>query len=198
MTMSLLIGCCTLFCLLPASFLSAQSLKYEIYIGKRNMGTLEAVCSEKPDKSRQYRLETQIKWPLLHISSLMQANYDPKGMNSASVQQWLNKSLRESSLVAKNSQGYRIEFPMKEEKRNLSGPIIYSVSCLYHHEPVKQHNIFSERFGEFCSLKSMGEGRYELTMPDGKKNVYTYENGVCVQMETRQMGQHVVMKKAGK
>ncbi|NUQ26782.1 MAG: hypothetical protein HUU34_22800 [Saprospiraceae bacterium] len=188
----------TLLWLAPGGTAYAQSLKYDIYIGKRVMGTLEAVCSEKQDKSRQYRLETHIKWPLLHISSLMQATYDAKGMYSASVQQWLNKSLRESSSVAKNSQGYRIEFPMEEKKRSLTGLINYSVSCLYHQEPTRQQSIFSERFGEYCSMKPLGEGRYELTMPDGKKITYTYANGICEQMETRQMGQHVIMKRVSK
>ncbi len=198
MNLSIFASLCYLLWLLPWNGAPAQSLKYDIYVGKKVMGTLEAHCSEKQDKTRFYKLETHIKWPLLHISSLIQANYDAKGMSTASVKQWLNKSLRESAVVEKGGQGYRIEFPMKDEQRNFAGHINYSVSCLYHHEPVHQQNVFSERFGEYCILKRLGEGRYELTMPDGISARYTYEKGVCVQMETRQMGRDIIMKKVSK
>jgi hypothetical protein len=44
--------------------------------------------------------------------------------------------------------------------------------------------VYSERFGQMCSLKKLSEGNYGVTLPDGKKGIYTYKNGQCSEVRT--------------
>jgi hypothetical protein len=73
------------------------------------------------------------------------------------------------------------------EKSILNNPeIAHSVSELYFMEPHQITRIFSESIGTFLNLKTLGNGLYELTLPEGKKNIYKYEKGVLVQVEVSQ------------
>jgi hypothetical protein len=39
--------------------------------------------------------------------------------------------------------------------------------------------VFSENFRKFIPLKEIRPHYYELKLPDGNSNFYTYSNGVC-------------------
>ncbi|WP_123891833.1 DUF6134 family protein [Chitinophaga costaii] len=61
--------------------------------------------------------------------------------------------------------------------------VLHCVSELYFTEPAHITSIFSEAQGQILALKALGESRYELTLPDGKRNVYRYEKGKLVEVE---------------
>ncbi|WP_133177491.1 DUF6134 family protein [Chitinophaga parva] len=61
--------------------------------------------------------------------------------------------------------------------------ITHCVSELYFTEPVRITSVFSEAQGQVLALRSLGGSRYELTLPDGKRNVYRYEKGKLVEVE---------------
>jgi hypothetical protein len=57
---------------------------------------------------------------------------------------------------------------------------------LYYHEPIGKKLIWSDSFGKFLPIRLSGNHRYELILPDGKKNFYTYNYGICSMVETEQ------------
>jgi len=57
--------------------------------------------------------------------------------------------------------------------------IWFTVSKLYYTEPIGINTIFSERFGKFLSLEKLEQNKYALSKPDGRKNIYFYEKGIC-------------------
>lgn len=70
--------------------------------------------------------------------------------------------------------GDKITFPEK---------IAYSSACLMHVEPVGLTRIFSEANKKFIPIRQLKPHQYELQLPDGNKNYYTYADGVCVSAE---------------
>jgi hypothetical protein len=83
--------------------------------------------------------------------------------------------------VSYDGQTYKIQ--TEKEKLTLSRPITASVVTLYFKEPVGLSEIFSEVFGRMVPVTEIKPHKYSINMPDGKKNTYTYENGIVVEVE---------------
>jgi hypothetical protein len=129
--------------------------------------------------------------------SVLQAQYQNGQLHKASMVQKVNDKVRESSAVVRNGNQYHIDIK-DEESIILKEEVVYSVALLYLVEPKGKKAVFSERFGVFCPLKEVEPGKYQLEMPDGKKVYYTYVNGICTQMRTRQMMMEVRFELAQK
>lgn len=52
-----------------------------------------------------------------------------------------------------------------------------------HEEPINLQKIFSENYKRFIPIKAIKPHQYELQLPDGNRNFYTYANGICVSAE---------------
>lgn len=83
--------------------------------------------------------------------------------------------------VSYDGQTYKIQ--TEKEKLSLSRPVTASVVTLYFKEPVGLTEIFSEVFGKMVPVTEVKPHKYSIKLPDGKKNTYTYENGVVVEVE---------------
>ena len=76
--------------------------------------------------------------------------------------------------------------------------IKYSVIDLYFKEPKEITSVFSNTHAELLELTAKAEGVYELKLPDGKKNKFTYSNGKLVRVEAAiSVGQIVFKRKQG-
>lgn len=69
------------------------------------------------------------------------------------------------------------------EQKLIHEKITYSSACLFNQEPVGLTRIFSENFGKFIPIKEVRPHYYELHLPDGNKNYYSYANGICTGAE---------------
>jgi hypothetical protein len=70
-----------------------------------------------------------------------------------------------------------------DEQTEIREKITYTTACLFNEEPVGITRIFSENFGKFITLKEVRPHYYELHLPDGNKNYYSYANGICTGAE---------------
>ena len=77
----------------------------------------------------------------------------------------------------------------------INGSITYSIVDLYFKEPKGLNNIFSNTHGEFLKIKNIGKNKYELKLPDGKTNTFTYLNGKLIQVEAKIMVGKVIFKR---
>jgi len=68
-------------------------------------------------------------------------------------------------------------------QRLIHEKINYTTACLFNQEPVGLTRIFSENFGKFITIKEVRPHYYELHLPDGNKNYYSYANGICTGAE---------------
>ncbi|MFT3750397.1 MAG: hypothetical protein QM768_18930 [Agriterribacter sp.] len=62
--------------------------------------------------------------------------------------------------------------------------IYFSTACLMYAEPSDMKYIFSENFGKYIAVSQTAPHTYTLKLPDGD-NIYTYQNGKCVQVEVQ-------------
>jgi hypothetical protein len=70
-----------------------------------------------------------------------------------------------------------------DDQKEIREKITYTTACLFNVEPIGITRIFSENFGKFISLKEVRPHYYELHLPDGNKNYYSYSNGICTGAE---------------
>jgi hypothetical protein len=107
-------------------------------------------------------------------------------LQKSTLIQKVNDKEREKTDISYNGTHYRIQ-RKGEVASDLKNSILYSIAMLYHTEPEGKKNVFSERYGKFFDIKKIDANRYELALPDGKKTFYTYENGICTRVQTKQM-----------
>ena len=72
--------------------------------------------------------------------------------------------------------------------------IDYDLVCLYFREPVNITKVYSDTHGTFLNLRNIGPHKYELILPDGKKNIYTYQFGICTEVQVTQFFSKVYFK----
>ena len=70
-----------------------------------------------------------------------------------------------------------------ESKMANFGPIHFGMLMLYTHVPDTLHKIYSGNFQQMLDINKVEENKYKLMLPDGKHNVYSYKNGICVKVE---------------
>lgn len=100
---------------------------------------------------------------------------------SGSVVRRVNSSNKVNATITWQKDKYVIE--EDGEKLTITEKIPYASACLMHIEPVGLTRIFSEANKKFIPIRQLKPHQYELQLPDGNKNYYTYADGVCVSAE---------------
>ena len=171
----------------PAPKLAAQQMNYEVVLNNKRIGSLEAKKNLR-DGLLHYLIESDVTFRFLFKMNLdftYETTYQNDMLIKASTRNRVNEDVRGSSKVTWNGNYYLLE--VKNDRSVLKNiKITYSMASLYFKEPKQIGQVFSERYGKFLSIKPVTEHRYELTMPDGKKNYYSYENGICQSVELDQ------------
>lgn len=63
--------------------------------------------------------------------------------------------------------------------RRIAQPIYDNMMLLYVREPVNLSQIYSDNFQCFLPVRKKGENQYAILLPDGNRNEYYFEKGVC-------------------
>lgn len=182
----------TLFLLTVVTHLSlpvlsfSQSLLYNIFLANKQVGSMMVQANKSDNQNFSIHSQTNISVAFSKAESTLQAQYQDGQLHTASMIQKVNDKVRESSQVTRNGNQYIIKLK-DEETIVLKDEVVYSVALLYHVEPKGKKAVFSERYGVFCPIKPVDANTYEMEMPDGKRVYYTYKNGICTQMRTKQM-----------
>ncbi len=100
---------------------------------------------------------------------------------SSKTQNKVNDKVRSTSAITRKGDGY--DMKIDDVSSRLNKKVTYAMANLYFHEPSDITEVFSERYGEFCKIKKVANHKYELHLPSGKKNYYSYKNGICQEVE---------------
>ena len=175
----------------PVSVSNAQQMNYEVFLNEKLVGSLLAKRSIK-DELINYWIESDVNFRFIFKMNFIytfETVFHNDMLIRASTRNTVNDDEKGSSKVTWNGKFYQME--VKDERSELKNTrITYSMAMLYFREPRQISQIFSERYAKFLSIRPLKEHAYELTMPDGKKNVYFYINGICQAVEV----QHAVGK----
>lgn len=158
----------------------SQELMYTISWKDDSIGYLKAEREQIRD-NEYYNINSNTEFRVLFRFNL---NYQYKNeyrkgrLYSASANNSLNQKDRDQSSIIWQNNHYLIRVNNKSEKLK-EQDIWFTVSKLYYNEPIGVNTIFSERFGKFLTLEKLEQNKYALTKPDGRKNIYFYDKGIC-------------------
>ena len=181
-----------LFCLyiltLDTNCLS-QSRKYLVYKGHKEIGVL-TINKKNISDEEHFRIESDATFRVVFEFSTqftMDAVFKAGKLKSSYTKNILNDSERESTLIELENGRYKRVIDGEDlDYLEIKHPE-YSMAHLYYKEPKNMSEVFSERFGEFLSIKEINPSEYELTLPDGRTNIYTYKNGRCSEVKVNHM-----------
>jgi hypothetical protein len=175
----------------PIWEVSAQQINYDVYLNEKQVGSLSAKRSTK-DELINYWIESDVNFRFIfkmNMNYTFETVFQNDMLIRAFTKNVVNDDEKSSSKVTWNGKFYQME--VKNEQTVLKNTrITYSMAMLYFREPRNVSQVFSERYARFLAIKPLKEHYYELTMPDGKKNFYSYANGLCQLVEV----QHTVGK----
>jgi len=176
------------------SFLSFHTAKsqanvYDVIVAGRTIGSLKVFDDNGKDDTETHRIESDFKIMFYKGKYSTQTNYVQGKLVSATCSHHVNGDLKEKTLTRSSVKPlYEVMFSGEDAedkaKIELNSPIITTITSLYYKEPVNIHEVYSERYGTMCSVKKLSEGKYGVSLPDGKQGVYTYQKGLCKEVKT--------------
>lgn len=163
--------------------LTAQTYTFEIRYGSHVIGNIEAYCKLN-GAVKNILIKSRSQMMLMSkLNSDLKCEYANDVLTEASVVRHNNKSGGERSTITRR-QGRNYVISLNGESTHLNNTdILHSVANLYFTEPRQLTRIYSEAAGRFLPLKALGNGAYELTLPEGRKIIYKYQKGLLTEVE---------------
>lgn len=178
---------------LPALEATAQTLRYTIFVGDEAVGQLTATESAYLGGGSVLNLDSRmtIQFVGAFVIESHQASFFRRTvLQEAEAEVRRDGRLREQCLTKRVGDGYRVTL-RGENPLTVPGELTWTVAQLYLHEPKGVRQVYSERLGQLCPVQALGGGIYEVELPNGSRNRYTYQRGGCLRMETTSNLQNV-------
>jgi hypothetical protein len=135
---------------------SPQGKVYDILLNGMQIGQLKVYAMTTNTGETHYRADADASvwfFGRKNITTLISSVYKDKLLETASFHEKLNEKTQNLSLTNRDGNGYQVR--LNEEKVALPARrITYSTAILYHQEPKNITELFSERFGKFCPIKT--------------------------------------------
>jgi len=174
-----------LFFFISTALCTAQTLYYNVFKGDNRIGLMKVERTEDGSQGVRYKIETEVTFRVFKefkVESTFESIFQTGQLTYGKTLNLLNGNERESSRVIWNGSEYICERESKQKV--LKQPIGYTIVQLYFEEPLTQDSVFSERFISPCFVeKAKSPHQYLIHLPDGKNNLYTYQNGVCTEVK---------------
>jgi len=186
---------CVVFFLLNSTLSPAQKLTYQIFMGKDSIGLMHAEHKVN-GINHQYEYKSSMtvnSVVTVEIQYILTSVFDKEKLISSFTEQDINGRIRVASTTKWNDKWYDVQTLDRRDKikNNL---ITFNLATLYFREPVNIKKVYSDTHGSFLNIKSVGQHKYELILPDGKRNLYTYQFGICKEVEVNQLFSKVYFK----
>lgn len=121
---------------------------------------------------------------LVTIYELQTAVIEKGQIKFSSVYRKVNSSVKTNKYITATSNGYELYKNGEKEKINLTG-IRHNQLTLYYEEPTNFRHVYSDQFEAFLFIKRITENQYQIELPDGNTNNYTYKNGILIRMKLK-------------
>ncbi|MBK9730278.1 MAG: hypothetical protein IPO83_03150 [Chitinophagaceae bacterium] len=160
-----------------------KAIVFEIFRGQDKIGTVVAISIADGAK-QMYRIETHVDVRVVFsfkADIVVRNTFMNNVLTDAYAKRVLNGTVKVNNSILKQD----VRYQMVNKDRDTTfykGTINYCVSQLYFEEPVNKATAFSEAFLQQVPLSKSNKGTYELKLPDGNVNHYTYINGECTEV----------------
>ncbi|MES2731312.1 MAG: DUF6134 family protein [Bacteroidota bacterium] len=170
-------------------------MKYDVFLNDKLIGGLDIKRNTK-DGLTYYLMRSDVNFRFLFKMTLnytFETTYQNEMLIAGTTQNVMNDNVKSSSKVTWNGNHYLLQ--VDNDRSVLKNKRInYSMVSLYFQEPRQIAQVFSERYARFLPIKPLSDHRYELVMPDGKKNYYSYVNGICQSVEVNHTFGKIIFK----
>lgn len=158
-------------------------LRYDVIRNDKVIGYVNSVKTEK-NNTTEYILESNVAVDMLFemkIYSRISGIFSNGQLTDGKILRRINGKDKANARFVWVRDKYFIQEDKKT--REFKNKIFYTTACLMHREPYNMKQIFSENFQKFIDVTETAPHHYTLHLPDGNKNFYRYENGICIQAQ---------------
>lgn len=160
---------------------------FHVFLKDKKIGVVD-VFEQKSDTHTIRELKTVSDAKVLafavHVEADVKVKKKEKVLVEGTAYRHANRGPADIHALTKKTDNQQYEREQNGKKSVLPiKEITYCVVDLYFSEPKGLARIFSNMYADFVTVKSEGNGRYEVTTPDKKKTYYTYKLGELVSIE---------------
>ena len=169
-----------------ASISFSQKLTFDIFLFGDKIGQTIVQKTVKNDSVTAYTLTSSSEAHVFFVKRKIYLHYDITFWKSQLMSSF-SKSIRndEVHVTSIRWQGNKYNVDREDGTFTVKNAVDCSTVKLFFDDPCNQHQIFSERMGEFRVIKKTGEGTYESYMQDGITYFYRYKKGKLTELEMR-------------
>ena len=179
----------------------SQVVCYDVILAGRTIGVVRVLQFEPTADGVKRRIEAEFAIPF-YSGSFSSENLFANGVLTSSLTEHKVKGKKkERTLTTYNvSQNYQVDFwgtiAETQSNRAIRFGISSTITNLYYEEPLDVPAVYSERYGQMCSVKKLGGNRYGILLPDGKQSIYSYTRGECSEVQAELIGMklHIVRR----
>ncbi|MDP6908442.1 MAG: hypothetical protein QF371_03000 [Flavobacteriales bacterium] len=161
-----------------------ENHNYDVFIDGRPIGTYQVDKTEL-NGTENFRVETNTAAGLIRRDEhrfVMLSSYDDSKLIASDLKSWMNDRLESSSLIHWDGMQY-VKQTGDDLRAIYESQISYSSACMFFEEPVGRTSLFYEKYGKNLEVTDLGGHRYEVTLPNGGKERYSYFDGEVMTVE---------------
>jgi hypothetical protein len=162
---------------------SAQTLEYEVIRSDEPIGSM--TVSRKQTGTREVLrsdMSVEVSFGFtVRLRFTYEAQFEAGRLVKATVRNYRNDKLRDETLIEQQADGLHV---LREGTETIiREPVSYSILQAYYEPPGTREQVFSERWGRYQPFGQHEDGRRVMEVANGDHSYYTYQNGLCQEIE---------------
>jgi hypothetical protein len=167
---------------LPGSA-EGQTLEYDVLRSDHPIGQM-TVSRERRGEREILRSDMEIDVSFgftITLRFTYEAEFEGGRLRQALVRNYRSGHLRDETSI--EPKGDALAVTCEGETFLVEDPVYYTILRAYFQPPDTREQVFSERWGRYQAFTHLDDGRYVMQVANGDQSYYTYQNGVCQQIE---------------
>ncbi len=158
-----------------------ENHNYDVFIGDKPIGTYH-VDKTVLNGMENFRVETNTAVGQIQHRFVMLSSYDESKLIASDLKTWMNETLETSALIHWDGKQY-LEQAGDDMRAIYKNQVNYSSACMFFEEPKGRTSLFYEKYGKDLKVTDLGDHQYEVSLPNGGKERYTYFDGEVMTVE---------------
>lgn len=178
--------------MLPSRSVS-QTVMYDVMVAGRVVGSVKVLLYDNTAKTVKRRIEAEFSIPFYSGSFSSENDFVEGNLKSSVTEHFVNGKQKESThTLNRQPQLYYVDFAGKAKDsgklKEVNQVINHTMTGLYYQEPSNVGVVYSERYGQMCTVKKLDDSRYGVILPNGKQSIYAYRQGLCTEVQSELAG----------
>lgn len=164
-----------------------KQYSYDVLLDARPIGT-HTISRTGIGDAITFKLEDHTSAGLIRKADHrfeMLTSFEGSQFISSDMKTFVDEKLQTSAVIVWDGSQY-----IRQDGEQLTEiqrqPVTYSAPCMFFEEPMNRTTLFYEKFGAELEVHDLGNHRYEVHLPNGAKERYTYKDGEVVQVDVVQ------------